>query len=243
MLKIKGGIMVKRFIVIIACVFMCANLAYSIDSESAQQLSKEQEIQTKIDQVGTKILNLNKIPRRIVFVYNKQDKKAFLTTDKTLTKRQVIVYDGLYQSVQTDDELAAMLSREISFAVKSYMGIWGGTLDTLEVALGAKKFETVADKRAVDYMVNAGYNPLALIVFINKTCPQKRFDRFSRHNLTSKRLARIYEYITYKYPSYLKDNEYINNEYYQNFLLNSVENRKMLQVKIETNSTEELDYE
>ena len=136
-----------------------------------------------------------------------------------------------------------MLAREISTAIKSYSGIWGGMLDSLEVTLGSKKFETVADKRAVDYMVNAGYNPLALIVYINKTCPQKRFDKFSRHNLTSKRLARIYEYITYKYPDYLKNNDYINNEYYQNFLLNSIENRRMLQVKIENNSTEELDYE
>lgn len=61
-----------------------------------------------------------------------------------------------------------MLAREISAAVKSYSGIWGGTLDSVQVALGSKKFETVADKRAVDYMVNAGYNPLALIVLLIK---------------------------------------------------------------------------
>lgn len=235
--------MMKRLITVLVCVIMFAPCVFSIDTQSAEQLSKEQEIQSRIDKVGTDLLNFNKIPRRIVFVYDKRDKKKFLTTDKTLTKRQIILYDGTYQYIQTDDELAAALGREIAIAMKSYSGIWGGTLDSLEVALGSKKFETVADKRAVDYMVNAGYNPLALIVFINKTCPQKRFDRFSRHNLTSKRLARIYEYITYKYPEYLKDNDYVNNEYYQNFLLNSVENRRMLQIKIENNSTEELDYE
>ena len=128
-------------------------------------------------------------------------------------------------------------------AVKSYNGMWGGKIDSIQVALGPKKFETVADKRAVDYMVNAGYNPLALIVFINKTCPQKKGDRFSQHNLTSKRLARIYEYITYKYPSYLENNEYANNMYYQNFLLTSIENRKKLAKKIETNSKKEVKYE
>ena len=92
-------------------------------------------------------------------------------------------------------------------------------------------------------MVNADYNPLALIVFINKNYPQKRFDKFSRHNLTSKRLARIYEYITYKYPQYLEDEEYLNNPYYQNFLLTSIENRKKLQEKIKTKSTQEIKYE
>ena len=50
-----------------------------------------------------------------------------------------------------------------------------------------KKFEIVADKIAVDYMVKAGYNPIALITFIQKTVPQKRYDTISTKNLTSKR--------------------------------------------------------
>ena len=206
-------------------------------------LAKNNSIQTRIDSIGVKLLNYNKIPKRIVFVYDAFNKKKKMVIDKTLTERQVIVYDELYQYVQTDEELAAMLAREISVAVKSYSGMWGGKIDTVQVALGSKKFEKVADKRAVDYMVNAGYNPLALIVFVNKSCPQKRSDIVSRHNLTSKRLARIYEYITYKYPQFLENNSYVNNEYYQNFLLTSIENRKLLEEKIKSNSTKELKYE
>lgn len=230
----------KKFILCTA-ILLISQPSYAAADESEIILGNS--IQTRIDNIGTSILNYNKIPKRIVFTYDKKDKKALLSTDKVLTKRQVIIYDGLYQSVQTDDELAAMLSREISTATKTYSGMWGGSLDTIQVALGSKKFETVADKRAVDFMVNAGYNPLALIIFINKTCPQKRFDRFSRHNLTSKRLARIYEYITYKYPQYLENNEFINNEYYQNFLLTSVNNRIKLKEKIDTKSAEEIKYE
>lgn len=227
----------KRFI-LISIIAMLSNFAFAADT-----LQEQNAIQTRIDMVGTKLLNTNKIPKRVVFTYTPETKKALLSSDKTLTKRQVVIYDGLYQHIQTDDELAAMLAREISTAVKSYSGIWGGTLDSVQIALGSKKFETVADKRAVDYMVNAGYSPLALIIFINKTCPQKKFDRFSRHNLTSKRLAKIYEYITYKYPKYLTDDEFLNNEYYQNFLLTSIENRKLLEEKIKTHSTKELHYE
>jgi hypothetical protein len=61
--------------------------------------------------------------------------------------------------------------------------------------------------------------------------------------LTSKRLANVYEYIYTKYPYYLKNNEYITNEAYQNFLLTSVENRKKLQDKVRTGSKKEIKYE
>ena len=224
-------------LVLILLIIASLNLAAQAIENTT--LENENTIQTRVDRIGTTLLNKNKTDKRIVFTYNKQTKKKALSADKSISNRQVVIYDGLYQSIQTDDELAAMLSREISTVLKAYNGI----IDSAQVTLGAKKFETVADKRAVDYMVNAGYNPLALIVFINKTCPQKRFDRFSRHNLTSKRLAKIYEYITYKYPQYLENHEYINNQYYQNFLLTSIENRKKLDEKIKTKSTKEIDYE
>ena len=80
-------------------------------------------------------------------------------------------------------------------------------------------------------MVKAGYNPIALITFIQKTVPQKRYDTISTKNLTSKRLAHIYEYIYTKYP------------YYQNFLLTSQNNRRMLEEKVKNNSREILKYE
>ncbi len=229
----------KKIITLLA-LLLCTTPVFAATNSN---IAKETEIQTRIDSVAVKLLNHNKITKRIIFTYDKKAKKKALSTDKALTKRQVIIYDGLYQHVQTDDELAAMLAREISIAMKSYDGSFGGWVDSAQVALGSKKFETVSDKRAVDYLVNAGYNPLAVIVFINKTCPQKRHDTFSRHNLTSKRLARVYEYITYKYPQYLENNEYINNEYYQNFLLTSVENRKKLAKKIKAKATKDIDYE
>lgn len=234
--------MKKLFILFLMFLISCLSVRASA-SDFELTLKKENSIQTRIDNIGTNLLNYNKIPRRIIFTYNKNEKKKLLSLDKTLTERQIIIYDGLYQYIQTDEELAAMLSREIATAIKSYSGAWGGFIDTAQVALSSKKFETVADKRAVDYMVNANYNPLALIVFINKTCPQKKYDKISRHNLTSKRLARIYEYIAYKYPQYLNTSDYINNKYYQNFLLTSIKNRQMLQKKIENNSREELNYE
>lgn len=230
----------KNFFLALFLLLVSAPVFALENTHSAEDLSS---IQARVDKIGTDLLNQNKITKRMVFVYDEKEKGELRLMSKTLTDRQIILYDGIYRFIQTDDELAAALARDISMAVKSYNGMWGGKIDSIQVALGPKKFETVADKRAVDYMVNAGYNPLALIVFINKTCPQKKGDRFSQHNLTSKRLARIYEYITYKYPSYLENNEYANNMYYQNFLLTSIENRKKLAKKIETNSKKEVKYE
>ena len=159
------------------------------------------------------------------------------------TKRQVVVYGELYKNISDDNELAGMLAREIALVIKSYKGMWGGRIDAFQIALSSKKFEVFADKRAVDFMVRAGYNPIGLITYIHKTCPQKRSDKISRNNLTSKRLAIIYEYITYKYPQFLENNEYEDNKYYQNFLLTSLNNRLMLKEKIRTKSTGALKYE
>ena len=93
-------------------------------------------------------------------------------------------------------------------------------------------------------MVNAGYNPLGLITHIQKTYPQARQDKISTNNLTSKRLAYIYEKIYTQYPSFLVNNAYLKNEYYQNFLLTSLENRKKVAEKVKSPlTTKGLKYE
>ncbi len=237
------------FRILMVSFLMFFNLCYASENinvnlnENETKLKNDNTIQTRIDEIGANLLNANKIQKRVVFAYDEKAKKRSLNIYDELTKRQVIIYGDLYKSIDDDNELAGMLAREISLIVKSYNGMWGGRIDAIQVGLSSKKFEVVADKRAVDYMVNAGYNPLGLITFINKTCPQKRSDKIARHNLTSKRLAIIYEYITYKYPSYLESDEYENNKYYQNFLLTSLSNRVKLKEKMRTKSTKAIKYE
>ena len=204
-------------------------------------LQKEQSLQSRIDEIGLKLLNANKIDRRMIFTYSTAKKPKL--KDETITKRQIIFYDEWYKYVENDDELAAMLAREVSKAVRSYDGAWGGFIDSAQIKMAPKKYEVFADRRAVDYMVNAGYNPLGLITYIHKAYPQKRYDKFSYTNLTSKRLAMIYEHIFIKYPQFLVYNEYLSNEAYQNFLLTSTENRLKLEKKIRSGSKEPVRYE
>ncbi len=231
--------MKKIFMALICLIFQFQTFAADISNESLNSIT---DIQKRIDEIGFNVLNLNKIQKRVVFLYDEKEKKNFLKTNKTLSKRQVVLYDELYKTFEIDDEIACVLSREIYLALRTYDGVFGGRLDMVETFLGSKKFELAADKIAVDLAVKAGYHPLGLIIFINKAYPEKRSDFISKHNLTSKRLACLFEYIKTKYPQYLEENEnnniYLKNKYYQNFLLTSIENRKQIQQKIKSNSGE-----
>ena len=207
------------------------------------ELIKENSIQSRINNIGMKLLNSNKIEKRVTLVYDEKGKKSLLKEDKSLTKRQVVVYGEVYKNIETDDELAAYIAREIPAAARSYKG-GTGFLSSIQLKAAPKKYELVFDKLAVDYMVKAGYNPLGLITYINKTYPQARQDKISSNNLTSKRLAYIYERIYIQYPSFLVNNEYIKNEYYQNFLLTSQENREKVLEKMKSPlTTKGLKYE
>lgn len=230
----------KKILYLIAIMLLFSNSVFAADDSV---LLKEQSIQNKINDIGSKILNANKIDKRIIFVYDKTEKKSLLKSADEVTKRQVVLYENDFKFAADEDELAAFLSRGISLALKSYGGIWNGGLSAVQVKAAPKIYEIVADKRAVDFMVNAGYHPVALITFINKSCPQKRFDKFSNTNLTSKRLAIIYEYIYTKYPYYLENNKYFDTDSYQNFLLTSINNRRMFEEKVKNNSHAELKYE
>jgi len=237
----------KKLFFILGLFFLSATSMFAeevISNESSDtNLIKYQSIQNKIDDIGAKILNANSIEYRIIFVCTEQDKKSKLKIEKTLTDRQVVVYQNDYKFIDSEDEMSAFLSRGILYAMKSYRGAFNGYLSALQIKAAPKKFEIVADKRAVDFMVKAGYNPLGLITFIQKSEPQKRFDTVGTKNLASKRLAIIYEYIYTKYPYYLQNNEYLTNEHYQNFLLTSQNNRQLLLQKIKSGSKKELDYE
>lgn len=213
----------------------------SVYANVEQDLLKEQAIQSRIDAIGIQLLNTNAIERRIVFTYSKNKRPKL--NDKSVSKRQVVYYDEYFKYTDNDDEVAAILAREISKAVKSFDGAWGGFIDAAQIKMAPKKYEIFADKRAVDFMVNAGFNPIGLITYIQKAYPQRRYDRFACSNLTSKRLANIYEYIFVKYPQFLVNNEYLSNPAYQNFLLTSTENRLKLEQKIRTGSKEALRYE
>lgn len=198
-------------------------------------LTREIMIQQHINEIGFKILNSNKIEKRMVFRYVHNNKS--INACAHYRDRSIFFYRGLTTYIESDDEYAAVLSHEISHGIDYYDGILKGYFSYIPTSLSSKKYEKKADKRAVDYMVNAGYNPVALIVVMSKTFSQPRYDWFFliTHPLPSKRMAYIYEYIYTKYPQYLIENKYKDNIYFQNFLLTSRTNREKLRDKMEHN--------
>ena len=117
-------------------------------------------------------------------------------------------------SPAVDDELAAILSHEIAHDMDFYDGF--GKLIVMK--FNSKAYEYKADEIGIDYMVKAGYNPIAMITIMNKIGGESIFDwgTFTSHPKTSSRLMKDYEYIYKKYPSYLTS-PMVKNIYYVNW--------------------------
>ena len=230
--------MKKIFAVLVLFFAINTSIAYAVETVNVSD-SYIIKAQDQISNIGFKILNSNGIEKRTVFVFDTSKK---INAFSSYRDRQIVLYRGMYNQLQSEDEIAAVLSHEIAHSVESYNGIFRGYFSSLSYMCSPKKYEYKADKRAVDYMVNAGYHPIALIVMMSKVMPQERYDWYNTHPLTSRRMMEVYEYIYKKYPEYLVNNTYKNNIYYQNFLLTSKQNRAKFQKKIETKSKLPVNY-
>lgn len=221
--------------------FALQSVASEVDG--MQEMGDFVTIQNHIDSVGYSLLTSNKIDKRMVFVYSEQDKKSYDLTDKTLSRRQILVYQNLIRHVADKNELAACLSVDIAKATLSYDGFARGLVTAVQIKSAPKKYQLLYDKLGVDLMYGAGYNPVAMITYLNKVGDQKRFAFVLTNNKTSARLANIYEYIYTKYPQFLVNNVYLETDTYQHFLLSSENNRRKFQEKVNTNSRKRLKYE
>lgn len=167
----------------------------------------------KVILVGQKIMLDNKIAKRVpIWVDNKKTINAYSRTYDKI----VVIHEGMFFYIDNDDELAYVLSHEIAHSVESY----GGMMKYMAVNANSKKYEQKADLNGIDYMVNAGYDPIAAITMGNKIFAEPVCDWgfTSTHPKGSKRLMDMYKYIYVKYPNYLnspltKSPSYKNFEY------------------------------
>ena len=167
----------------------------------------------KVILVGQKIMLDNKIAKRVpIWVDNKKTINAYSRTYDKI----VIIHEGMFFYIDNDDELAYVLSHEIAHSVEAY----GGLMKYMAVNANSKKYEQKADLNGIDYMVNAGYDPIAAITMGNKIFAEPVCDWgfTSTHPKGSKRLMDMYKYIYVKYPNYLnspltKSPSYKNFEY------------------------------
>lgn len=212
----------KKLLFVLASFIFTSSMCFAYDID----MTKDAQYQKKVMEMGFNILNANRIEKRVTFQYvNNKSPNALSSLDF----KSVTILKGILPYLDNDAELAAILSHEIAHSVDAY----GGYFRVIAMQFNSKKYEEKADKKAVDYMVKAGYNPVALIIALNKICEEPNNDILATHPKGSKRLTNIYEYIYKKYPAYLVQNEYKENVYYQNFLLTSRDAREKIREKHE----------
>ncbi len=182
-------------------------------------LDKESVYQKKIMQTGVRILNANNIEKRVIFYYVPENKVKVIHSHNSIIR----AYKGVIPFIENEDELAAALSKEIALLMDKRHSLF--RLCTM--GFSPLKYDKKSDKKAVDYMVKAGYNPIGMITLISKTVPETGLIDYS-HYKGSERAAYIYKHIYEKYPQYLAHNEYLKNDSYQHFLFTSKSDRAQI---------------
>lgn len=211
---------VKIVLFFITVIFFSITQCYADELK----LDKDVVLQKTIQETGFKILNANNIERRVTFYYspdNKVGSKVFVNP------KNIYIYKGLFPFLDDENELAAILSTNIAYLEDKRTSFF----KKFSVSFSPRKYEFKEDKKAVDYMVKAGYDPVALITVLNKITKENRwFDKIALLHNGSERCLNVYRYIYEKYPIYLSDNKYIENPYYQNFLNISQNDREKVKI-------------
>lgn len=183
--------------------------------------------------VGKQILTKNNLPSTTKFVVT----ETAVTNSTSNTNDEIYVQKTDLGYTGNDNEVAAVIAQEIGVIINANASkkklvsnitsaIAGNFVDTnLEnTALVANeltlnnmsaKDQMNADITGVDLMIQAGYNPLAMIVVLGKM-PGSTVDILKSQPNNFKRSMYIYDYLAYNYPSKVKAG--YNCQEYKNFL-------------------------
>lgn len=206
----------KKFL-IMSTLLILGSSAFAADTVIVENLNMENFWKNngireeKVLSVAENILYKNRINKRIPLnVISKTEVNAY---SETFTKT-VNVYSGILPFIQNDDELAFILSHEIAHSIEAY----GGPIKFVAMNCNSKKYELKSDLKGIDYMVTAGYNPIAAITITNRITAEPLWDWgfMSTHPKGSTRVLAMYKYIYKKYPQYLTS-DMTNSVSYKNF--------------------------
>lgn len=229
------------------------NSTQYIDDDFTDIYRTNRRLNQRIIDVGFKILADNNIPYRMNFGLwglNTGDNGSlnlvnFLRLPDSHEKRVyknreiVVQYKYLYY-IKTEDELAAMISREIAAGEQSYHGMFRGSfaysVNNFFPTI-AKQNDKTLTRRSVDLMVKAGYDPIAIIVYLNKTNGENRYEWLRPKERVRKRMLDVYKYIYVHYPDVIANTKFKEDAVYNNFLDISEKDRLKFQKDIEQTNT------
>ncbi len=207
----------KKFLILLTLLFVGLSASAEINEiETNVNMTnfweKNGKSTQKVIEVGSKIINANKLDKRIPIMVAKDTKTA--NACAFMNPKLVVVYEGILPYIDNDDELAFIMGHETAHSLDAY----DGPAKWITMQFNSKAYEYKADLIGIDLMARAGYNPIASITEMNKWMPESMFDYgiFTSHPKTSKRLFEMYKYIYKKYPSAL-NSDMVKNVNYQNF--------------------------
>ena len=177
-----------------------------------------------VNTIGKNIAKANGISTDVQF---KVTDNMNMNTDLSATSEVVYIYNGNLKYVANDNELAAMIAHELGHIVNGHnakssilnnaiSSINPNTttekgaatvslLKTISSNSVSKENEKEADITAVDLLMKANYNPLALISVIYKSDAEKTGGLLEEDLSYEDRIMYIYDYTNYNYPAKAKE--------------------------------------
>lgn len=182
----------------------------------------------RVPTVGKKLLEKNSLPTTTTFkvVNGAADNSNISSTNIIYISSTDLTYAG------NDNEVAAVVSTELGHIINGHYAknkmrniakaALTSNLSSDNVINTAANSDYVANKNTlgdnkeadvtgVDMMIQAGYNPLAMVVVITKM-PGSTLEILAGKPSNSERAMNVYNYLTYNYPSKVKAG-YACNEY------------------------------
>ena len=211
-----------------------------------------------LNTIGQNIIKANKMPSTVTFKVT--DNPYMNSTNENYTQ-SVYIYAGDLKYVENDNELAGVVAHEIGHLVNGHYSKssllnniisafnpntkteTGSTTVNLIKTVSSNKVnkenEKEADITAVDLMMNAKYNPLALISVVYKSDIAENGGILSEDLSCEERIMNIYDYANYNYPAQVKAN-YKTNSYqsalnliYANLKIRNADSKKLEKAKKE----------
>ena len=188
--------------------------------------------ESRVGSVGKVVVEKNSLPAKLKFsvVETSADNSETVTTNVVQISKEDLKYAG------NDNEVAAVITYELGQIINGKSGkehlraaakaLLAEKLSQENIVNTAANSEFVknkvslgdqkeADMTAIDLMINAGYNPLALVVVITKM-PGSNLETILGTPANSERAMSAFDYLSYNYPAKVKAG--YGCQEYRNFL-------------------------
>ena len=247
----------KKLFGILLCFVLSAAGAFAASYNTSTNWFDTKNV-SHLNTIGQNIIKANKMHSTVTF---KVTDNADMNASNTNTTQYVYIYSGDLKYVENDNELAAVVAHEIGHLVNGHYtksSLLNGAISSFNPTTSSEKGAATvdllkaissskvskdnqkeADITAVDLMMSAKYNPLALISVVYKSDIAKNGGLLDSDLSCEERIMNIYDYANYNYPEQVKAN-YKTDSYqqalnliYANLKIRNADAKKLAKAKKE----------